>query len=230
MASEQPFKVLIVEDDSDLSAALARAFENAGFAAFVAGTGYNGLRQIKSQKPDIVILDLTLPDIDGVQICRKLQKKNHIPILMLTARTEEDNRVAGLEAGATDYVTKPFSVRELIARVKAILRRVYGEPPPQPTGILRVGPIELDPEGYTVKVGGDPVELTRTEFTILHTLMRNAGLVVTRDRLSEAIWGGRIEESHVLDVHISNLRRKIEADPRNPKHLITVRRIGYKIV
>jgi len=229
MGSETSYRVLIVEDDRSLADVVARALESAGFTSSVATTGANGMSQAESQEPELVILDLGLPDMDGTEVCRQLQEKSRIPVIMLTARAEEHQRVAGLETGATDYVTKPFSVRELVARVKTILRRLYGEQAYSPR-VLRVGDLELDPDEYAARIAGEPVELTRTEFLILRTLMQNRGQVVTRDRLAEAVWGGEVQQGHVLEVHISNLRHKIEKDPRHPEHLITVRSIGYKIV
>ena len=229
MALQNGLKVLIVEDDRDLAAVVLKALQNAGFAASTAGSGAEALRQIEADSPNLVILDLGLPDIDGIELCRQIHAEYHIPIIILTARTDETDRIVGLEVGADDYVTKPFSVKELIARVKAVLRRVQGEPA-RPRDMLRVGDIELDLAGHAVVVNGKPVELTRTEFLILQTLMRNAGRVVPRSQLAQAVWGTDSTDPHLLEVHVSNLRRKIEKDPRRPKHLVTVRSVGYKMV
>ncbi len=229
MALQNGLKILIIDDDRTLSEAVARALENAGFQAAIAGTAGEGWRRIEADKPDLVILDLNLPDIDGIELCRDLRRDTDIPVIMLTARADETDRVVGLEVGADDYVTKPFSLKELIARVRAVLRRVRDQPV-QPREVLRVGEIELDMGGHAVTVDGKPVDLTRTEFLILQTLMENAGRVVTREQLAHAVWGTNVPDQHLLEVHMSNLRRKIEKDPRRPKHLVTVRGVGYKMV
>lgn len=229
MDPETSHRVLIVEDDRGLADVVAQALESAGFTSSVATTGANGVSQAESHEPELVILDLGLPDMDGTEVCRQLQEKRKVPVIMLTARAEEHDRVAGLENGATDYVTKPFSVRELVARVKTVLRRLYGEMEYAPR-VLRIGDLELDTDAHAARLAGEFIELTRTEFLILRTLMEHRGQVVTKDRLSEVVWGGEVQQSHVLEVHISNLRHKIEKDPRHPEHLITVRSIGYKIV
>ena len=229
MALQNGMKVLIIDDDRTLSEAVARALENAGFQAVIAGTATEGWRRIEVDKPDLVILDLNLPDIDGIELCRDIRRSTDIPIIMLTARADETDRVVGLEVGADDYVTKPFSLKELIARVRAVLRRVRDQPV-QPREVLRVGEIELDLVGHAVTVDGQPVELTRTEFLLLQTLMQNTGRVVGREELARAVWGTDIPDRHLLEVHLSNLRKKIEKNPRRPKHLITVRGIGYKMV
>lgn len=229
MAIQNGLRVLIVDDDLDLAAAVAKAFENAGFKTSIAGTGTEAMRKIESQPPHLVILDLGLPDVDGMEICREIHSNQHIPIIILTARTDETDRVVGLEVGADDYVTKPFSVKELIARAKAVLRRVQGAPP-RPRDVLKAGEIELDLAGHAARVDGKPVELTRTEFLILQTLMRNIGRVVPRAQLAQAVWGMDLPDPHLLEVHVSNLRKKIEKDPRRPKHLVTVRAVGYKMV
>ena len=229
MALQNGLKILIIDDDRTLSEAVARALENAGFSAAIAGTAGEGWRRIDTEKPDLVILDLNLPDIDGIELCRDLRRSTDIPIIMLTARADETDRVVGLEVGADDYVTKPFSLKELIARVRAVLRRVR-DMPVQPREVLRIGNIELDMAGHSVSVDGRPVDLTRTEFLILQTLMQNAGRVVSREELAHAVWGTNVPDQHLLEVHVSNLRRKIEKNPRRPKHLITVRGVGYKIV
>ncbi len=221
--------VLIVDDDAYICDVVARALENAGFRASVANTATIGIRRIEKENPDIVILDVMLPDMNGVEVCRSLVRDRELPIILLTARGDEDDRLSGLEAGATDYVTKPFSVRELVARVKAVLRRVRPHYP-QTAQVLKVGDIELNVDGYSVTVRGEPIALTRTELMLLRVLMEQAGRVVPKDRLCRAVWGTDRSSSHVLEVHISNLRRKIEVDPRSPKHLITVRSIGYKLV
>lgn len=230
MALENGLKVLIVDDDRDLAAAVSRALENAGFRTVLASTASDALRLAESEEPDLIILDLTLPDMDGIEVCREVHRDDvSIPVIMLTARTDETERIVGLEVGADDYVTKPFSVKELIARVKAVLRRVRGQPS-HTHSVIRAGDIELDLAGHVARVGGQPVELTRTEFLILRTLMQSLGAVVARENLAEAVWGTDLPDPHLLEVHVSNLRRKIEKDPRRPEHLLTVRAVGYKMV
>jgi DNA-binding response OmpR family regulator len=219
-----------VDDDADLAAAVSRALQNAGFVVAVAGSGADAIRAIEAAPPDLIVLDLNLPDMDGIELCRDLHSKVRIPVIMLTARTDEGERVRGLEVGADDYVTKPFSVKELVARVRAVLRRTHGVEAARSRSLLRCGNIELDLTGHVASVDGRPVDLTRTEFLILKTLMQNPGTVVSRSALAEAAWGTDIHDPHLLEVHMSNLRRKIEPDPRHPKHLITIRAVGYKIV
>ena len=229
MALHNGLKILIIDDDRTLSEAVAHALENAGFHASIAGTAGEGWRRIETERPDLIILDLNLPDIDGIELCRDIRREADIPIIMLTARADETDRVVGLEIGADDYVTKPFSLKELIARVRAVLRRAHNQPV-QPRKVLRLGDIELDMAGHSVTVRGQPVELTRTEFLILQTLMQNAGRVVGREELANAVWGTDVPDPHLLEVHVSNLRKKIEKNPRRPEHLITVRGVGYKMV
>ncbi|MBC7287433.1 MAG: response regulator transcription factor [Armatimonadetes bacterium] len=222
-------RILIVDDDRALAEAVARALENAGFHPTIAGTAMEGWRQIDQHRPDLVILDLNLPDVDGLELCRDIRRETDVPVIMLTGRTEETDRVVGLEVGADDYVTKPFSLKELVARVKAVLRRTHDRPA-QVAEVLRTGEIQLDLAGHSATVNGQPVELTRTEFLILQTLMQNLGRVVTREALARAVWGTDLPDPHLLEVHLSNLRRKLEKDPRRPKHLQTVRGVGYKMV
>jgi len=230
LALENGLRVLIVDDDRDLAAAVSRALENAGFKTVLASTASDALRMAATEEPDLIILDLTLPDMDGIEVCREVHRDDvSIPVIMLTARTDETERIVGLEVGADDYVTKPFSVKELIARVKAVLRRVRGQAS-QSRSVIRAGDIELDLAGHVVHVAGQPIELTRTEFLILQTLMQNLGAVVTRESLAEAVWGTDLPDPHLLEVHVSNLRRKIEKEPRRPEHLLTVRAVGYKMV
>lgn len=221
--------ILIIDDDRLLAEGVAKALGNNGFQTTLAASGEDGLRQLSSAHVDMVILDLSLPDIDGVEVCRRIRRHSDIPIIMLTARTDETDRVVGLELGADDYVCKPFSLRELVARVKAVLRRV----PSAPAGaghVLRSGDIELDVEGMTVTKGGRLVDLTPTEIRILRVLMEARGRLVKRENLEQAVWGEPGSDPHVIEVHVSNLRRKLEDDPRKPQHLLTVRGLGYRWV
>jgi DNA-binding response OmpR family regulator len=221
----------VIDDDFSIADAVAAALTIAGFRPTVENSGLSGLRQFAAEKPDLVILDLTLPDIDGIEVCREIRKSGSVPVIMLTARADETDRVVGLELGADDYVTKPFSVKELVARVKAVLRRVAQESGSSSgQQVLKAGDIELDVAGFSVRKRGVPIELTKTELRILQMLMQNSGRVVTREKLSEAVWAEERPDEHLLEVHLSNLRRKLEDDPRQPKHLTTVRGIGYRMV
>ena len=227
MALQNGLKILIIDDDRTLSEAVAQALENAGFAAAIAGTASEGWRRIDAEKPDLVILDLNLPDIDGIELCRDLRRATDIPIIMLTARTDETDRVVGLEVGADDYVTKPFSPRELVARVRAVLRRL--ERPVSGPEILEMGDLRLDQERHEVLKTGQPVDLTPTEFKLLATLMESPGRVFTRAELLEAVQGVAFEAyERTIDVHIKNLRRKIEDNPGHPHYIETVRGVGYR--
>jgi len=222
-------RILIVEDDPNIAAPVSRALEHEGFEVVSSPNGTSALQRLEQYVPDLIILDLMLPDMNGMDICRQVLRLRNIPIVMLTACTDEEDRVAGLEAGAADYVTKPFSLRELTVRVKNILfRRAHADFAPAHEFV--VGDLRLNLPERRVTVAGREVELTRTEFTIMRVLMENAGRVVTRDRLSRAIWGEEVPDRHLIQVHMSNLRRKIEENPRRPKHILTIRGIGYKIV
>ncbi len=200
-----------------------------------AADGAAGLETARSDKPDLVILDVMLPKMDGYEVCRILRRETTVPIMMLTAKTEETDRVVGLEVGADDYVTKPFSMRELMARVRAMLRRtemmkkeaVSGAGAPAPC--FKAGDLEIDTARHKVSRGGVAVELSRMEFALLEFLARNQGQVFSRDHLLEKVWGYDFAgDTRTVDVHVSWLRHKIETDPAHPKHLVTVRGVGYK--
>ena len=222
--------ILIIDDDWVLAEAVGKALANSGFRVVLAANAAEGLRELASGRTDLVLLDLALPDMDGVEVCRHIRRQSDVPIIMLTARADETDRVVGLEVGADDYVCKPFSVRELVARVKAVLRRV-SEPQRGEAGpIYRTGDIEVDVAGMTVTKGGRPVDLTRTEMRILQALVEARGRLVKREELEQVVWGRAANDPHVVEVHISNLRRKLEDIPRKPKHLITVRGVGYRWV
>lgn len=219
-------KVLVVEDESKIVRLVRDYLKAAGFQVVVAYTGEEALVAFRHERPDIVVLDLMLPEMDGLDVARAMRKESDVPIIMLTARVEEADRVAGLELGADDYVTKPFSPRELVARVRAVLRRVKGRTAPK---LIRVGEVEIDTERRTVKVAGRPVELTATEFELLTVLARHPGRVFTRLHLLEQVQGYTYEGyERTIDAHIKNLRRKIEPDPKNPRYVITVYGVGYK--
>lgn len=221
--------VLLV-DDEPLILELARDYlEHASFEVLTAPDGEQGLALARDRQPDLVVLDLGLPGIDGLEVTRQLRQDSAIPIVMLTARDDELDRVLGLELGADDYITKPFSPRELVARVKAVLRRTTQQPS-EPTGDLVVaGDVRLQVDRMRVDVAGEDVELTPTEFKLLETLARQPGRIFTRSQLLDAIHGIAFESyERAIDAHIKNLRRKIEPDPRRPRHIFTVYGVGYR--
>jgi DNA-binding response OmpR family regulator len=222
-------KTILVVDDEPRIATLVRDYlEHAGFAVLVAGDGRNALALARSRRPDLVVLDLGLPGLDGLDVARALRRDSDVPILMLTARTDEADRVAGLELGADDYVSKPFSPREVVARVRAILRRTeiattLADAP------IRVLDVELDPARLRASVAGRPVDLTPTEFALVATLARQPGRVFTRSQLLDAIHGVAFEAyERAIDGHVKNLRRKLEPDPAHPRYLLTVHGAGYR--
>jgi two-component system OmpR family response regulator len=228
-------KVLIVEDDRTLLGVLQYNLAREGYDVLTAADGSAGLETARSDKPNLVILDVMLPKMDGYEVCRILRRETTVPIMMLTARTEETDRVVGLEVGADDYVTKPFSMRELMARVRAMLRRTEmmkkeaesGALAPAPC--LKAGDLEIDTARHKVSRGGVAVELSRMEFALLEFLARNHGQVFSRDHLLEKVWGYDFAgDTRTVDVHVSWLRHKIETDPAHPEHLLTVRGVGYK--
>jgi DNA-binding response OmpR family regulator len=222
-------KTILVVDDEPRIATLVRDYlEHAGFAVLVAGDGRNALALARSRRPDLVVLDLGLPGLDGLDVARTLRRDSDVPILMLTARTDEADRIAGLELGADDYVSKPFSPREVVARVRAILRRTeiattLADAP------IRVLDVELDPARLRASVAGRPVDLTPTEFALVATLARQPGRVFTRSQLLDAIHGVAFEAyERAIDGHVKNLRRKLEPDPAHPRYLLTVHGAGYR--
>lgn len=222
-------RVLIVEDESSLADAMRYGLEREGFECTVLGEGTRVIEYVRAWRPDLVLLDIMLPGQSGLDVCRGIRKIGPTPIIMVTAKDAEADRVAGLELGADDYVTKPFSVRELAARVRAVLRR-SGEPVPAsaPTSVA-AGPVELDAERHEVRVRGEVVDLPPKEFALLEVLLRRAGKLVTRDSLITQVWGEDYHgDTRTLDVHVRRLRGKIEENPREPKHLRTVRGLGYK--
>ena len=222
-------RILIVEDDPAIAAFVQTALEREGFAAEVVGNGIAALERTAVQRPDLVLLDLMLPGMDGLQVCQAIRRRPvYIPIIMLTAKDDDVDKIVGLEIGADDYITKPFKTRELIARVRAILRLVHQSAAPVPRR-LRFAQLEVDLDGRTVTRDGQPVSLTPKEFDLLALLASNAGRVFERDTLLEQVWGyDYAGESRTVDVHIQRLRQKIEADPHEPRFLVTVRNIGYK--
>jgi len=220
--------VLIVEDDRNTAALIKTYLEKEGFQAIVAHDGEEGLKLIRTSQPGFVILDIMLPKMDGWEVCRRLRSFSDVPVLMLTAREEEIDRVLGLSLGADDYVVKPFSPRELLERIKAILRRA--RPVPGNKGqVLKQGGLVLDPEKLKVTLHGRPVSLTSHEYKLLYALMRSPGRVFSRSELLDHFYQhGEVVVDRVIDVHIGKLRQKIEPDPANPEYIQTVRGFGYR--
>ena len=223
--------VLIVEDEESLADPLAFLLRKEGFEASVITVGAQALSTFDRVSPDIVLLDLMLPGMSGTEICKALRTRSSVPVIMVTARDSEIDKVVGLELGADDYVTKPYSARELIARIRAVLRR-GGDLAEEDLdiGILEAGPVRMDVERHIVAVNGEQITLPLKEFDLLEYLLRNAGRVLTRGQLIDRVWGADyVGDTKTLDVHVKRLRSKIEPDPANPKHLITVRGLGYKL-
>jgi DNA-binding response OmpR family regulator len=219
--------ILVVDDEPRIVQLVRDYLERAGFEVLVAADGPAALAAIAQRRPDLVVLDLGLPGLDGLDVTRRLRATSSIPIVMLTARSDETDTLVGLELGADDYVTKPFSPRELVARVRAVLRRAEGAA--RPTDRIAVGDVELDVPRMRVTVGGSRVELTPTEFQILATLARQPGRIFTRAQLLDAVHGVAFESyERAIDAHVKNIRRKLEPDPRAPRYLQTVFGVGYR--
>ena len=225
-------RVLVVEDETAIVEAVSYALELEGFQVASALGGRDGLEAARRLKPAVVILDLMLPGMSGFDVCRQLRRESDVPIIMLTAKEAEADKVAGLELGADDYMTKPFSMRELVARVRALVRRAAKSGALSDSNeVLRGGPVELDVDAHEVRVGGEPVAVRPKEFELLESLMRRRGRLATREALIDEIWGpGYFGATKTLDVHIKRLRQKVEANPARPLHIVTVRGLGYKFV
>jgi DNA-binding response OmpR family regulator len=221
-------KTILVVDDEPKIATLARDYlEHAGFAVLTAADGPSALTMIRRNRPDLVVLDLGLPGLDGLDVTRELRRDSNLPIIMLTARDDELDKLLGLELGADDYLTKPFSPRELVARVRAVLRRA--DRPPETAETIHAGDVVLDLPRMRAEVAGREVELTPTEFQLLATLAGRAGRIFTRAQLLDALHGVAFESyERAIDSHVKNLRRKIEPDPRRPRYLLTVYGVGYR--
>ncbi|MGI8528695.1 MAG: winged helix-turn-helix domain-containing protein [Geodermatophilaceae bacterium] len=221
-------KVLVVEDEESFSDALSYMLRREGFEVAIAATGPDALAEFDRAGADIVLLDLMLPGLPGTEVCRSLRQRSPVPIIMLTAKDTEIDKVVGLELGADDYVTKPYSARELVARIRAVLRR-QNEAEDIGVPTLEVGPVRMDPERHVVTVNGEVRALPLKEFDLLELLLRNAGRVLTRGQLIDRVWGADyVGDTKTLDVHVKRLRAKLEPDPARPKHLVTVRGLGYK--
>ncbi len=221
-------RVLVVEDEESISDPLSYLLRQEGFEVSVASTGPEGLAEFDRGGADIVLLDLMLPGLSGTEVCRTLRTKSSVPVIMLTARDSEIDKVVGLELGADDYVTKPFSSRELVARVRAVLRR-GAEPEDEVSAALEAGRVRMDVERHVVTVDGEQLAMPLKEFELLEMLLRNAGRVLTRGQLIDRVWGADyVGDTKTLDVHVKRLRAKIEPDPGAPRYLVTVRGLGYK--
>jgi len=221
-------RVLVVEDEESFSDALSYMLRKEGYEVAVANSGPGALDEFDRSGADLVLLDLMLPDIPGTEVCRRIRQRSSVPVIMVTAKDSEIDKVVGLEMGADDYVTKPFSSRELVARIRAVLRR-GGEPEELVSPVLEGGPVRMDVERHVVSVDGKNVKLPLKEFELLEMLLRNAGRVVTRMQLIDRVWGSDyVGDTKTLDVHIKRLRAKVEDDPAEPRHIVTVRGLGYK--
>jgi two-component system response regulator RegX3 len=221
-------RILVVEDEVSFSDPLSYLLRKEGYEVEVAETGPEALADFDRSGADLVLLDLMLPGLSGTEVCRQLRQRSAVPVIMLTAKDSEIDKVVGLEIGADDYVTKPYSSRELLARVKAVLRRL-AEPEELLPATLEAGPVRMDVERHTVSVSGRQTSLPLKEFELLEMLLRNSGRVLTRMQLIDRVWGSDyVGDTKTLDVHIKRLRAKIEPDPANPVHIVTVRGLGYK--
>lgn len=222
-------RILVVEDEESFSDPLSYTLRKEGYEVAVAGTGTDGLRIFSAHGADLVLLDLMLPGMSGTEVCREIRRTSSVPVIMLTAKDDEFDKVLGLELGADDYVTKPYSSRELLARIKAVLRRGAESSEQTEDAPLSAGGIVMDVERHVVTVRGEQVSLPLKEFELLEMLLRNVDRVLTRGQLIDRVWGtDYVGDTKTLDVHVKRLRGKIEKNPRNPVHLVTVRGLGYK--
>jgi two-component system, OmpR family, response regulator MtrA len=222
-------RILLVEDDPSIRELTARGLTAAGFEVLTAATGDDGLARFRSERPDVIVLDVMLPGLDGLEVCRAIRATSAVPIVMLTARADTIDVVVGLETGADDYVTKPFEMRELVARVRASLRRATRAEAADDQ--LRLGPLRIDVAAHAVDRDGQPIELTPTEFRLLVELARHAGNVLSRDQLLERVWGyDYLGDSRLVDAAVQRLRAKVEPDPSHPTVVQTVRGVGYRAV
>jgi two-component system response regulator RegX3 len=221
-------RILVVEDEISYSDPLSYLLRKEGYEVAVAETGPTALEEFDRAGADLVLLDLMLPGLSGADVCRALRQRSNVPVIMLTAKDSEIDKVVGLEIGADDYVTKPYSSRELLARIKAVLRRL-SEPEDLLPSTLEAGPVRMDVERHVVTVNGAPASLPLKEFELLEILLRNTGRVLTRMQLIDRVWGSDyVGDTKTLDVHVKRLRAKVEPDPASPRHIVTVRGLGYK--
>jgi two-component system response regulator RegX3 len=222
-------RILVIEDEASFSEALSYVLTKEGYQVTVADTGDGAIKAFDKEGADLVLLDLMLPGLSGTEVCRQLRTRSQVPIIMLTAKDSEVDKVVGLELGADDYVTKPYSKAELVARIKAVLRRGSAESTEKVETVISAGPVEIDIESHKVKVLGEYVSFPLKEFELLEFLVRNSGRVLTRVQLIDRIWGSDyFGDTKTLDVHIKRLRAKIEKDPANPVFILTIRGLGYK--
>lgn len=220
-------KILIIEDEFSYRDALSFLLEKEGFSVTTAADGVTGLAEFDSKGAELVLLDLMMPGMGGLEVCRELRQRSDVPVIMLTARGDEVDKVVGLELGADDYLTKPFSHRELLARIRAVLRR--SQAGGETAEVLAVGDVRMNVDRHEVTLDGEPIQLALKEFQLLEILLRNAGRVLTRTQLISRVWGDDyVGDTKTLDVHIKRLRSKLEPDPSNPQHLLTVRGLGYR--
>lgn len=221
-------RILVVEDEISFSDPLSYLLRKEGYEVAVAETGPEALADFDRAGADLVLLDLMLPGLSGTEVCRAIRSRSNVPVIMLTAKDSEIDKVVGLEIGADDYVTKPYSSRELLARIKAVLRRL-SEPEDLLPATIEAGPVRMDVERHIVTVSGEPTQLPLKEFELLEMLLRNTGRVLTRMQLIDRVWGSDyVGDTKTLDVHVKRLRAKIEPDPADPRHIVTVRGLGYK--
>jgi DNA-binding response OmpR family regulator len=221
--------ILLVDDEESIQKLLTYPLERDGYRVVQARDGEEALRRFEEEPIDLVVLDVMLPKLDGLEVCKQLRASSFVPIIMLTARDDEVDKVLGLELGADDYITKPFSIRELRSRIRAVLRRAGLQADNPADGTIEAGAITIDPAKRAVTVDGDRVQLTYVEFEVLHTLASHPGRVYSRQALLEAVWGdSAYREPRTIDVHIRHLREKIEPDPREPAYIFTVRGVGYR--
>jgi DNA-binding response OmpR family regulator len=225
-------KILVVDDEPNIREVVGLYLRQDGHAVVVAANGEEALRLYRQARPDLVVLDLMLPGLSGLEVCRRIQGERRVPLIMLTAKGEEEDRIVGLGVGADDYVVKPFSPRELVARVAAVLRRVNEASAGPANGeVLSFGELQINPNTRIVTVQGDPVTLTAREFDLLHHMASSPGRVFTRDQLMESVWGYTFAaETSTVTVHVRRLREKVEADPVHPCRLLTVWGVGYRFI
>ncbi|MHB9053151.1 MAG: response regulator [Thermoleophilia bacterium] len=223
-------KILVVDDEASVRKLVGSYLGREGYEVIEAADGAQALKLARTQHPDLIVLDVMIPEVDGLEVCRILRSESNVFVLMLTARSEETDKLLGLGLGADDYLTKPFSPRELVARVKAILRRRQEKDTVAGKDVLRAGDLEIDSSRYEATLAGRKLELTTREFEILRQLVSRPGMVFTREKLLELVWGYDFYgDPRVVDVHVAKLRKKVEDDPGDPKHIKTVRGVGYKL-
>ena len=221
-------RVLVVEDEPNLREPLVYLLEKEGYQVIEADNGNDAVDSFRKNSPDLILLDLMLPGMSGNEVCRTIRLESQVPIIMITAKDTEIDKVVGLEIGADDYVTKPYSTRELLARMKAVLRR-GSEVSISEVGLLKAGPVVMDLDRHTVSVNGEPIQMPLKEFELLELLIENVNRVLTRGQIIDRVWGSNyFGDTKTLDVHVKRVRSKIEDDPSRPRHLITVRGLGYK--